>query len=129
VNTANINLDFKNTNLFLHKNVEIINGLISSKNNLNLWYIPFDKNEEPILIAKMQEPGDITISCDCSVVQVSTCDVNEETNGGTTTFTCTGGCSGGSCDMTVTVEARIINISTGIITSSNEIIFNNKKYK
>lgn len=140
VTTDNTYADFKHNKVYVGNNVTIENNIVTSTNKTNLWFVPFDKNDEPIILSRGDDsengnnsgfdPGDITISCDCSSGSVGSCTVEETNNGGSVTFTCSDACTNG-CNMSVEVEksAFTFDVLNGIFISSKDINFNNKKYK
>lgn len=134
VSTNNLGSDFAQSEIFVHESVEFVNGEFQSKNNENIWFIPFDKYDNPILLSRMAENG-ITIYCDCSSGTIGVCERNETTNNGVTTIKCVGACAGidhnssGTCDMTITIGPNKTMLYNGAIVSSENIIFNNVKYE
>lgn len=129
--TENTTYDFNDSTIFLSKGIEIIDDKIVTEKNSNLWFIPFDKNEKPILMrTSFMHESDVTISCDCPSGGIGGCDVEGTNNGGSTTYRCDGGCTNGSCEMTVTIKhIDAFKISTGMFISSDEVIFNGNVYK
>ncbi|WP_418512724.1 hypothetical protein [Corallibacter sp.] len=143
VNTGNIISDFVNNEIFISDNVYIKDGIINTKSRNKLWFIPFDKNMEPILMNKTDGGGvgdpTIEISCDCSSGTVGDCDTNETSTSSGSQIKCTGGCVNpqqpdvsGTCDMTVNIitgrKSFSFDAVNGIIISSKKIVFNNKLY-
>lgn len=139
VKTQNLYTDFIANKLFVGENVSIENGIVQSKIDGNLWFVPFDKNGDPILIGATSNIIDpIVISCDCAHGTINLCNVADQENpDGTTTFTCNGGCvkiddGVSNCSMSVTVgrpgKSFSVDILNGIIISSESIEFNDKIY-
>lgn len=146
VNTENSYSDFSYNMLLINENVEISDDFIKSKINENLWFVPFDKNEKPILLNEHQNTvksfGDIHISCYCGMeAAISTCDPEGTSNGGTTTYVCVGGCinpitgeDAGECKMKVVIKERSgilsdVSIFNGIIISAKKVAFNGIVYQ
>jgi len=130
VNTTNT--DFPNCKLYISRDIKIINKKIISKKDQKIWYIPFNKNEKPILLTKAPD-DEVTIRCDCKPLSPGSCDVKETHNNSNNSseFECEGGCLNDSvCKMTVIVKSKSkeINISSGIIIASEKVLFNNKEY-
>lgn len=145
VNTENTYSDFLHNTLLISEKIEVIDGYIKSKIDENLWFVPFDKNDVPILLNQksnvLKSNGGITISCNCVQGSINLCSVESSTNGNVTTFECEGTCTSpstgnsvGDCRMLVAIENKVgalseVDILNGIILTSKELVFNGVMYK
>gem|GEM_PF-3841365 len=87
--------------------------------NSNIWFVPFNNDELPVLLGSKKADPEINVSCDCSQGTIGGCSDPEEGTPGT-------------CDQTTTVTqgklSSPLNIFNGIIISSNSVQFNGKMY-
>lgn len=137
VTTSNESTDFDSSNILLTNGIKVEKGKIINNTDLNLWYVPFDVNSEPILIQSKVAPcGDPVLSCECpggTVAQQASCGFESTDNGdGTCSTTCEGVTC---CKMKVTGEcidgknqSSISGFLNGVIVATETIIFNNVKY-
>lgn len=139
IETDNILSDFKSDQMFFGRGIIVENNKIKANKDDKIWYIPFDKNAEPILINQQKTDGSIgdptiSIDCYCTGANQIDCDIH-----GTTTMTCEGSCTNindteiqGTCKMKVTVSERNgqkqIKVSSGIIVTSKSVKFNSRIY-
>ena len=141
VNTENVLSDFKSKEIFLSNNVKIQNSMITAEEFTSIWFIPFNKDENPYLLRGPADPDpSVEITCECPNGGLNVCDVHETPLGdGRSKFSCVGMCvdledprfSTGACTMGVIIGKASINgvsFSTGMIVASKEIIFNGRNY-
>jgi hypothetical protein len=138
IKTENKSIDFENNTIHSSENIYFENGKIKSTTNSNIWFVPFNKDELPVLLGSKKADPEINVSCDCSQGTIGNCDVSSQTTGNTTTFKCRGGCSDpeegtpGTCDQTTTVTqgklSSPLDIFNSIIISSNSVQFNGNMY-
>lgn len=138
VTTTNVSTDFGRSNILIAKGVKLINGEINNKSNLDLWYVPFDLNLEPIIIqSKTDSCGNKPLlECVCpggTVPQQATCAFVGTNNGD---GTCSTTCDGVTCCKMVVTDVcgegknsvKISGILNGVIVAAEMVTFNNKKY-
>ncbi len=146
VDTKNHYSDFSSNELIIGENITVTtNGYLQSLNDKNLWFLPFDEDEEPILLSRRGDVGPNiidnppVINCNCPESTLNICHTTSQGNpDGSITITCDGFCfnlsteTTSKCDMSITYPASGKETSTsilmGMIVSSNEISFNNKIY-